>query len=242
MGQKFRGRKRCTYDPNVNRMSDWRKELDIREYEAAHFISRLIEENLGSKGKVLNIGASWGRDSKHLAEKGFDVTNVDIAPAPELKNCVKADAEKQWPFRDNEFGAVVMAEILEHLYRDLHALKEVHRVLRPCGVLVATVPFHNDDPEFHVRSYTPKTIKRLLDEAGFTVVKEVERGGIITFGNFFTNVLHPDSEIGEKIDDDALESVYGMVLSADWEMGVKGDEVLERSNYWGSYFAAEPKS
>jgi ubiquinone/menaquinone biosynthesis C-methylase UbiE len=43
-------------------------------------------------------------------------------------------------FASDSFDRVVMSEVLEHLADDAKALREVHRVMRPGGVLAMTVP------------------------------------------------------------------------------------------------------
>jgi len=45
------------------------------------------------------------------------------------------------PFKSNELLSVVCIETLEHLMNIEKGLQEIHRVLRPNGVLIATVPF-----------------------------------------------------------------------------------------------------
>jgi SAM-dependent methyltransferase len=49
--------------------------------------------------------------------------------------------EDRFPFDDDSFDVVLFCEMLEHLLMDpVAALREIHRVLRPNGVLVLTTP------------------------------------------------------------------------------------------------------
>jgi SAM-dependent methyltransferase len=45
------------------------------------------------------------------------------------------------PFAEASFDAVIMSEVLEHLEDDLGGLREVHRALKPGGILAVTVPY-----------------------------------------------------------------------------------------------------
>ena len=114
------------------------------------------------------------------------------------------DAETdRFPYPDEHFATVVCGELIEHLIRDpVHMLGEVHRVLKPGGVLLLTTPnvvsfrsvhaalkalhpgFYNKyprpkpglPPDFgHSREYTPYEILHLLTDAGF-VPSSIETG------------------------------------------------------------------
>ncbi len=101
------------------------------------------------KGKhVLDIGC--GR------KKLPGAVGLDRHPLPGVD--VVADLDGGLPFPSESFDAVSANQVLEHV-RDLVALvHEVHRVLRPGGMLVAHVPYFRSswahiDPT-HVRSFT----------------------------------------------------------------------------------------
>jgi glycosyltransferase involved in cell wall biosynthesis/SAM-dependent methyltransferase len=109
------------------------------------------------------------------------------------------DAERDpFPYPDGWFATVLCCELLEHLARDpMHMMVEINRVLRPGGHLLLTTPniaslrsiaailqgyhpglfthyVHPDKAAMeprHYREYTPTEIRRLLEDAGFTVIK-----------------------------------------------------------------------
>lgn len=104
----------------------------------------------------------------------------------------------QLPYPDNTFDAVILSEILEHIERDVDALREVYRVLKPGGVVAITVPNANYpflwDPinktletvfhthigsgplagiwANHVRLYTAEQLRTSVLKAGFQVEEE----------------------------------------------------------------------
>lgn len=102
------------------------------------------------------------------------------------------------PYPDETFDAVILSEILEHVDRDVDALREVRRVLKPGGLALITVPHANYpfwwDPvnktleslfgthigrgplagiwAFHVRLYKPEQLRESALAAGFQVEEE----------------------------------------------------------------------
>ena len=44
------------------------------------------------------------------------------------------------PIRDNAVAAIVCAEVLEHIDDDMACLEEIHRVLKPGGILILSTP------------------------------------------------------------------------------------------------------
>ncbi len=101
----------------------------------------------------------------------------------------------QLPFADNTFDSVLLSEVVEHLPEEVPALREVHRVLRPGGVLAVSVPHANFPPLWdpfnyiwtalggtplrngplvglwtnHERLYWPEELADRVTEAGFAV-------------------------------------------------------------------------
>jgi SAM-dependent methyltransferase len=63
------------------------------------------------------------------------------------------DLTRRFPYRDDAFEAAFGAHVLEHLTADeaAHALRELHRVLRPGGVLRIAVP----DLDHELARYDP---------------------------------------------------------------------------------------
>jgi SAM-dependent methyltransferase len=134
------------------------------------------------KGKyaVLVVGDAGGRDSHYLSALGHDVSQLDLSQQDAVPDLVVQSIEDRTPFADGRFDGVVLNEVLEHLHRDIDALREVRRILKPDGVLVASVPMsqRQDRADFHLRIHTPRTFDRLLAAAGFTVTDRYYRGVI----------------------------------------------------------------
>lgn len=111
----------------------------------------LIAARLQGKTRVLDIGAGLGLLTSLLFHLGHECYAVDIVESDhpirkemkdkivEFKFCnVEADPI---PFPDNFFDAVTCCQVLEHFtFSHLPAVKEMHRVLKPGGVVEIDVP------------------------------------------------------------------------------------------------------
>lgn len=88
---------------------------------------------------------------------------------------VLADA-RRLPF-GADFDVVGAFDVLEHIEEDGRVVAELHRVLRPGGMLLLTVPQHRwlwseaDDRAQHVRRYSRSTLHPLLEQAGFEILR-----------------------------------------------------------------------
>ncbi len=139
--------------------------------------------------RVLDLGCGDGHHALEALRAGCRVVAADIdasvvhrtARRLSLRNAAVADAQ-HLPFHDAAFDAVVCTETLEHVQDDVTAMREVARVLRPGGLLLASVPSHFTEqaywrlspgyleiPGGHVRIYTPRLVTQRLRSAGFRV-------------------------------------------------------------------------
>ena len=94
------------------------------------------------KPDVLDIGAGAGALSRKLADAGWHVAACDLYPdafAAEGIEC-RAVVGGRLPYPDASFDVAVAVELLEHIEVHEALFAEVHRVLRPDGVLLMTTP------------------------------------------------------------------------------------------------------
>ncbi len=82
------------------------------------------------------------------------------------------------PFDDESMDACLCLEVLEHLEDDAGALAEIHRVLRPGGVLIAAVPYTHYWPQYlrlmgHYRHYNRDSFGALLGSVGLRTVEHL---------------------------------------------------------------------
>jgi SAM-dependent methyltransferase len=100
--------------------------------------------------RVLDVGCAFAYGSAAIAARapagravvGLERNSEHVALARERFpwiTVIDADAT-MLPFADDSIDAVLMLDVIEHLDRPEQALAEAHRVLRPDGVLVVSVP------------------------------------------------------------------------------------------------------
>jgi SAM-dependent methyltransferase len=172
-------------------------------------LRRLIERYVPAGSKVLDLGCGDGGGAgKALLEHGCEYVGVDVSEkAVRLARDRGLDARvvddgSPLPFDDGSFGAVLALEVLEHLFLPQVTAAEVHRVLKPRGVFMLTVPnvaywrrrlelaafgrwnpFGDDlsveqpwrDP--HIRFFNPSSMRRLLAVTGFREMRVNGYGG-----------------------------------------------------------------
>lgn len=147
-------------------------------------IANLWERYRNGNGRpsLLEIGCGAGGLLKELTRVGT-AYGLDVE-AESMKYCRERGLERlcmgdaaALPYRDERFDGVVCVDVLEHLDDDAAALRDIHRVLKPGGRLLATVPAFDflwsrrDELLHHKRRYRLGQIRRRVAAANFDVLK-----------------------------------------------------------------------
>jgi len=140
-------------------------------------------------GRVLDLGCGRGMFLKVLQGRGFDVygTELDESAARSARQQVGAhrihtSAIEDLPLPAGHFDAITAWQVFEHLPDPSGTLDACHRLLRPNGSLLLSVPnvaswqarwagaewFHLDVPR-HLYHYCPDSLTALLERHGFRV-------------------------------------------------------------------------
>jgi SAM-dependent methyltransferase len=106
-----------------------------------------FRDRLGDSKDVLDIGCRDGTLTVQYAANrrvvGVDIDSDALAAAKAQHGIDTHHINLNTaglPFADASFDAVVAGEVLEHLQFPDVAIRDIHRVLRPGGVLVGSVP------------------------------------------------------------------------------------------------------
>ena len=100
-----------------------------------------LKENL----KVLHVAPEQVFYAKFKNLKKWDYTTTDLhSPIADIK----ADL-CDLPFDDNQYDLILCNHVLEHIPNDIKAMRELYRVLKKDGTLIAQVPLEeNRDTTF----------------------------------------------------------------------------------------------
>ena len=132
------------------------------------------------KKTVLDIACGTGYGIAILKKQARHVTGVDVDAEAATQALVECDEGADvllgnglgLPFRDASFDVITSFETLEHLHERTIFLTELHRVLKPDGILLLSTPNANYSQPvdgkpanpFHIHEYTPGELRGELEE------------------------------------------------------------------------------
>jgi SAM-dependent methyltransferase len=148
-----------------------------KQLELTPALRNLIETVIPSGSHCLNVGRRARPVNVWLGQHGCTQVTVDESHVPAL------------PFQSESFDAALLIGVLDRLAEPYRAARQLHRILRPGGVLLVTAA--NDcywrrrldrvlpGEDRRASSYSPGTLRRLLLEAGFNLVGVEGQDGAI---------------------------------------------------------------
>lgn len=148
-----------------NRLLIWVMEAYVRRDDA-----RYLELGCGTGFVLAAIERrfpGWSIVGSEALTSGLDRARARVARA-ELRQLDARDL----PY-EGEFDVVGAYDVLEHIAEDEASLVQIHRALKPGGVVVLTVPQHMllwgpaDEYAHHVRRYDVRDLEAKLVAAGF---------------------------------------------------------------------------
>jgi 2-polyprenyl-3-methyl-5-hydroxy-6-metoxy-1,4-benzoquinol methylase len=137
---------------------------------------------------LLDIGCGEGFFLFNAAEHGYTAKGIEISQDAaeyaerEFGLDVEAKPFEELQLPDNHFDVITLWQVLEHVPYPLIVLKEVHRILKPEGLLVTSTPdiesilariFRRkwwNLRRLHINQFTSKTLSDMLKRAGFSNV------------------------------------------------------------------------
>jgi ubiquinone/menaquinone biosynthesis C-methylase UbiE len=139
---------------------------------------------LGNKKRrsVIDLGCGTGlilaELNEHATTLGVDFSTLALQFCRQrgIDNMVCADVTRL-PFDDASFDLLFALDLIEHISDDTALMKEMHRICRPRGMVMLTVPAYkflwseHDEALHHHRRYSADEFRKLIAEAGFEPLK-----------------------------------------------------------------------
>lgn len=129
-------------------------------------------EDVTVEPPILDVAGGWSFSYHDYLETTRDNTVILNLPREE-STTIAADAESQFPLKEDSFETALCFNAIEHLYNYGITLREINRVVSPGGRCFVYVPFLNrihGDPHDYQR-LTPQRLRRDLTNTGFTDIE-----------------------------------------------------------------------
>jgi len=173
------------------------KGLNPEHSASQSFLWPIVRDLLARQDKahVLDLGCGPGVQARILADLGHDVVGVDVSA--EAVAIARRDVPKgcfyiadiydlPWSELEERFDVVLAMEVIEHLYYPRWLLRAAARCLRRGGTLILSAPYHGylknlatsllgrwdehfniREDGWHIKFFSPRTLRRLVEEEGF---------------------------------------------------------------------------
>jgi O-antigen biosynthesis protein len=211
------------------------------------FISnhKVGEGTRGEKIRIIDFGCATGYFPALLSQSGYLVTGVEINPdAAKIAEAfcdkvIVADLDVtsiQELFPSEKFDIATFGDVLEHLRNPWKILRDVQHILKPNGIVVASIPniAHGDvrlallqgDFDYspqgildntHLRFFTKKTVEALFEETGYLITAEDTTRLPLFSGCNLVPQLDPSiatSEIAERLKKDPDSDILQFIIKA----------------------------
>lgn len=159
-----------------------------------------IQNEKSRLGKILDIGAGTGDFLLAAKKRGWEIFGAEPnSGARKLASKKGLELEERTStFPDHNFDVITMWHVLEHVPNLNEQLEELHRLLKPDGLLVIAVPnFKSYDAQKykenwaaydvprHLYHFSPSAVNKIFSQAGFSVTSQ--KG--LLFDAFYVSLL-----------------------------------------------------
>ena len=160
-----------------------------------YYIERFLAEHSGDiRGRVLEILDSRYTEKFGSAVESSDVLDIDAANP---RATIVADLTAADEVPSTSFDCIVLTQTLQSIYDYGAAVRETHRMLRPGGVILATVPAVSKiDPTAGVAGdywrFTRASCNRLFGDIFGTSMTVETRGNVLAAVAFLHGLARED--------------------------------------------------
>ncbi|MBN1847759.1 MAG: class I SAM-dependent methyltransferase [Deltaproteobacteria bacterium] len=139
-------------------------------------------------GRILDVGCGYGFFLREMMRRGWQVEGIEISPIGRAYAVQKWGMEihsrplEELGLPENRFDVITLFYVIEHVSDPIGLMKEVHRILKPGGLIFLRWPHSTPIIRFigpfsryldlyhtpyHLFDFNPSTIKKLLAHCGF---------------------------------------------------------------------------
>jgi SAM-dependent methyltransferase len=182
-----------------------------------HYIERFLERHVGDiRGRVLEVG-----DDAYMRRYGGDrVTRRDILniTADNPLATIVADLADAPQIGEALFDCIILTQTLHLIYNAPSAVRTLHRILKPDGVLLMTVPGISLVPTQSVWghtwywAFTELAVRRMLGEAFGGQRMDVQSYGNVLSVVAFLHGLAAQELATRELD--AVDTDYPLIIAA----------------------------
>jgi len=170
------------------------EEVSHNEYQT--FKKYVEKYSAGKKWTLLDIGCGVGNliealnNLKNVEAEGLEYSEYASSIAVSKGLRVKKGDLLQLMYEKSSFDCITVMYVLEHVPEPFEVLKRAYSLLRPNGLLMISVPNlrylkivnsmgilriltgrnNTLHPQEHLQNFTPKTLVKMINAAGFTVI------------------------------------------------------------------------
>ena len=190
-----------SFDAGYHKEFETNPELQKERLSIAEKDYAIIAEQINqpSSGNLLDVGCSTGFFLRVARERGWRCKGVELS-----KDTASIASEKyglevfqgelaNQQFEEGEFEVITLWDVIEHLEDPLTELKNIRHILAKEGIIVFRTPnadglfpalslrianwvghWPHATPPGHLFQFSKRSIRKLLDEGGFEIVKIID--------------------------------------------------------------------